>query len=136
MTSKALALVVLGGLGLAPLAMGSITPAAAVQTPIKKFDTDNDSRLNLDEVNKAASATFDRLEKDKDSTLDRKEVGNRIPKKEFVSADPDNDGTLTKDEYLAHAQKLFNEANPDNDGTLEDKELRSKAGRGLLRLMR
>jgi len=57
-------------------------------------------------------------------------------KKEFKEADPDNDGTLTKDEYLALAVKLFNAADADKDGTLDAKELGSKAGRALLRLLR
>lgn len=136
MTSKSFALALLAGLGLASMPLVSIAPAQAAQSPIKTFDTDNDDTLDLNEVNKAATAVFDRLEKDKDATLDRKEVGSRIPKKEFVAADPDNDATLTKDEYLAHVQKLFQQANPDNDGTLDAKELRSKSGRALLRLMR
>ncbi|MGH6936940.1 MAG: calcium-binding protein, partial [Methylocella sp.] len=45
------------------------------------------------------------------------------------------DGTLTKDEYLGLAEKLFNAADPDKDGTLDEKELKSKAGRALLRLI-
>jgi Ca2+-binding EF-hand superfamily protein len=38
--------------------------------------------------------------------------------KAFKAADPDNDGTLTKDEYLALVEKLFNKADVDHDGTL------------------
>lgn len=136
MGSKSLALVVFAGLGLAPLAVASAVPAQAAPSPIKTFDADNDGTLDLAEVNKAASAVFDKLEKDNDATLDRKEVGSRIAKKAFLAADPDNDSTLTKDEYLALVQKLFKQADPDNDGTLDAKELRSKAGLALLRLIR
>ena len=53
-----------------------------------------------------------------DSTLDRREVGGRVATGEFKEADPDNDATLTKDEYLALVEKLFNEADADKDGTL------------------
>ncbi len=134
MGSKSLALVVFVGLGLAPLA--SAVPAQAAQSPVKTFDTDNDGTLDLAEVNKAAGAVFDKLEKDNDATLDRKEVGSRIAKKAFLAADPDNDSTLTKDEYLALVQKLFKQADVDNEGTLDAKELRSKAGLALLRLIR
>ena len=61
-----------------------------------------------------------------------------LGKKEFKAADPDNDGTLTKDEYLAIVEKLFKKADVDNDGTLDAKELRSKAGRApeLLRALK
>ncbi|PWB79981.1 MAG: calcium-binding protein [Methylocystaceae bacterium] len=134
MNSKSLALALTAGLALAPMA--ATFPAQAAQSPIKTFDTDNDGTLDLAEVKKAASAVFDRLEKDNDATLDRKEVGSRIPKKEFIAADPDNDATLTKDEYLALVEKLFKQADPDNDGTLDAKELKSKAGRALVRLIR
>jgi Ca2+-binding EF-hand superfamily protein len=92
--------------------------------------------LDLDEVTTAAQAVFDRLEKDQDETLDRKEVGSRLRAKEFAAADPDKDATLTKEEYVAFVTKLFKQADVDGDGKLEAKELRSKAGRALLRLIR
>ena len=53
---------------------------------------------------------------------------------EFASADPDKDGTLSKDEYLK-VKSRFKAADPDNDGTLDEKELRSRAGQALLRLL-
>ena len=56
--------------------------------------------------------------------------------KEFAAADPDKDGTLTKDEYLAVVEQRFKAADPDNDGTLDAKELRTSAGRALLKLLR
>jgi len=55
--------------------------------------------------------------------------------KTFKAADPDNDGTLTKDEYLALVEKLFNKADVDHDGTLSVQELKSKAARTLKRLI-
>ena len=58
-----------------------------------------------------------------------------LGKKEFKAADPDNDGTLTKDEYLAIVERLFKKADVNNDGTLDAKELKSKAGRALKRLI-
>ena len=87
-------------------------------------------------MTKAAESVFDRLQKDQDDTLDRKELGSRLSAKEFAAADTDKDGTLTKDEYVALARKLFKQADVDGDGKLEAKELRSKAGQALLRLIR
>ena len=87
-------------------------------------------------MTKAAEAVFDRLQKDQDDTLDHKELGSRLSAKEFAAADPDKDATLTKEEYVALVQKLFKQADVDGDGKLEAKELRSKAGRALLRLIR
>jgi hypothetical protein len=54
----------------------------------------------------------------------------------LAAADPDHDGTLTLDEYLAIVEKRFHAANRDNDGTLDAGELRTPAGRMLLRLLR
>jgi len=111
-------------------------PAYAQQAAIKALDTDNDGTLDLNEVTKAAEAVFDRLQKDQDETLDRKELGSRLSAKEFAEADPDKDKTLSKEEYVALVTKLFKQADVDGDGKLEAKELRSKAGRALLRLIR
>jgi len=83
----------------------------------------------------AASALFDKLEKDKDGTLDRKELHGRIPEAEWAVADPDNDKTISKDEYLAYVEALFKKADADNDGTLDAKELKTPAGHALLRLL-
>ncbi len=103
---------------------------------IKTLDTDNDGTVDLAEAKKAASALFDRLERDKDSTLDKHELSGRLSAKELAVADPDHDSTLTKDEYLAVVEQRFNAADSDHDGTLDAKELGSPAGRALLRLMK
>jgi hypothetical protein len=104
--------------------------------PLYGVDTDNDRTIDLGEAKKAASAVFDRLDRDRDGTLDRRELRGRLTPKELDAADPDHDKTLTKDEYLALVERRFNAANPDRDGTLDAKELRTKAGRALLKLLR
>jgi hypothetical protein len=103
---------------------------------IRMLDTDNDGTVDLAEAKKAASALFDKLERDKDGTLDKRELARRLSAKELAAADPDHDGTLTKDEYLAVVEQRFSAADPDHDGTLDAKELNSGAGRALSRLLR
>ena len=100
------------------------------------LDTDNDQTVALQEAKKAASAVFDRLDRDHDGTLDLRELRGRLTAKELNAADPDHDKTLTKDEYFAVVEKRFNAADPDRDGTLDSKELRTKAGRALLKLLK
>lgn len=120
-------------------AVGVVTPVLAKsrgKDPIRLLDTDNDGTVDLDEAKRAASAVFDRLEKDKDGTLDARELRGRLTSKELAAADPDNDGTLTKDEYLAVVEQRFKAANPDNDGTIDAKEFKTKAGQALLRLLK
>jgi hypothetical protein len=43
----------------------------------------------------------------------------RLSATEFAPADPDKDGTLSKDEYLKVVESRFKAADPDNDGTIE-----------------
>jgi Ca2+-binding EF-hand superfamily protein len=103
---------------------------------IRMLDTDNDGTVDLAEAKAATSKLFDRLERDKDGTLDKRELTRRLSAKELADADPDHDGTLTKDEYLALVEQRFGAADPDHDGTLDAKELNSPAGKALLRLLR
>jgi hypothetical protein len=77
---------------------------------------------------------FDKLDRDHDGTLDKRELASRLSAKEFAAADPDHDGTLTKDEYLAVVEQRFKAANQDSDGTLDAKEFGTKAGQSLMRL--
>jgi hypothetical protein len=117
--------------------VGMATPALAASKtdPVARFDTDNDGTVDLDEAKKAASALFDKLDIDKDGTLDFKELNGRLTHKEFTAADPDNDGTLSKDEFLAAVEKRFKAADPDNDGTVSAAEFKTAAGRSLSRLL-
>jgi hypothetical protein len=110
--------------------VGNAPPAA-----LQRLDSDREGTVDLNEAKAAAAAVFDRLDHDHDGTLDRRELRGRLNAAQFAAADPDHDGTLTQDEYMALVEKRFNAANPDNDGTLDAKELRSPAGRNLLRLV-
>ncbi len=103
---------------------------------IAMLDTDHDGTVDLAEAKAAASTLFDKLERDKDGTLDKHELARRLSAKELAAADPDHDGTLTRDEYLAVVEMRFRAADPDHDGTLDAKELQSPAGRALLRLLK
>ncbi len=82
------------------------------------------------------TALFAKLDRDHDGTLDRRELAGRLTATELEAADPDHDGTLTIDEYLAVVERRFNAANPDKDGNLDAKELNTRAGQALLRLLK
>jgi Ca2+-binding EF-hand superfamily protein len=118
----------------APLAL----PASADSTNevIAIWDQDHDGTLDLNEINKAAAAEFDKLDVDHDGTLDTKELGHRVTRAEFLAADKDKDGTLAKAEYESIVAERFRAANPDKDATIEGKELHTAAGRRLMELLR
>ena len=117
---------------------GTVSPALAraKRSAVAGIDTDNDATVDLGEAKKAAGELFDRLDKDKDGTLTIKELQGRLSRKEFAAANPDNDGTLSKNEYFALIVQRFKAADPDNDGTISEAEFRTPAGRALLRLLR
>lgn len=94
-----------------------------------------DGTLDLAQMETAAAAAFERLNKDSDTTLDFREAKGRLSEDAFLAADPDADKTLSKEEYVEMAEKLFNAADTNNDGVLDAKELRSNAGQALLRLL-
>ena len=107
---------------------------------MRLLDSDNDGTVDLDEAKRSASTLFDKLDRDRDGggdgTLDRGELRGRLSSAQFAAADPDKDGTLSKDEYLKAVEDRFKAADRDNDGTLDERELRSSAGQALLRLLR
>src|ERR1700733_9062920 len=78
----------------------SAAPAFAASA-LKGLDPDKDGTVELNEARTAASALFDKLEKDNDGTLDRKELHNRIPDADWAVADPDTDRTITKEKNFA-----------------------------------
>jgi Ca2+-binding EF-hand superfamily protein len=100
---------------------------------LRTLDPDKDGTVNLAEAKDAASKLFDKLDRDHDGTLDKRELRGRINGSDFAAADPDNDGTLDKNEFLAIVEKRFKAADPDNEGTIDAKELKAAAGRSLTR---
>ena len=102
----------------------------------RMLDPDKNGTVDLAEAKAAASKLFDKLDRDHDGTLDKRELRGRISGRDFAAADPDNDGTLDKNEFLAIVEKRFKAADPDNEGTIDAKELKAAAGRSLTRLLK
>jgi Ca2+-binding EF-hand superfamily protein len=115
--------------------VGGAAPAFAATTTGPAFDTDSDGTVDLNEAKKAASALFDKLDTDRDGTLDSTELKGRLTQNDFTAANPDNDGTLSKEEYLLFVEKRFKAADPDNDGTVSAAEFETAAGLSLSQLL-
>jgi hypothetical protein len=115
----------------AGFAAQSVPAAALAAGAISTDDKGGEETLDLAEVKSAAGARFDKLDRDSDGTLDRKEVEGVVGKEDFKAADSDGDGTLSKDEYVALVERLFMKVDIDHDGRLTVQELRSAAARAL-----
>ena len=113
----------------------ALSPAFATTT-LRGIDIDKDGTIDLNEAKAAASSVFDKLDVDHDGTLSRAELRGRVLSQDWAVADPDNDKTMTKDEYLNYVEIVFKRADRDGDGTVDAKEARTHAGRVLLRLLR
>ena len=124
----------------ATVAAAPALAAAALAAPkrsrtMQVLDPNNNGTVDLEEARKAGAALFDRLDRNHNGVLNKRELGGRVTPQEFAVADPNKDGTLSKAEYLSVVEKRFKAADPDNDGTLDERELTSRAGRALLRLL-
>lgn len=101
-----------------------------------RFDLDHDGTLSLAEAKSAAAYEFNKLNTDSDHTVSRQELGGRLSDAEFKQANPDNDGTLNKAEYLKLVEQRFDAAAGGPDKTIKIADLSSsKAGKQLLQLM-
>jgi Ca2+-binding EF-hand superfamily protein len=110
--------------------------AGKAGSSVQSLDTDNDGTVDLNEVKSAAAAAFDRLDRNHDGKLGRRELKGRLNASELAAEDTDHDGTLTKDEFTAAAETRFKAANVDSDGTLDATELGSQSGKSLRRLVK
>jgi hypothetical protein len=131
------------GLVFATLAMFSAlmaSPAFALSSTWRQFDANHNGTVNLSDVQTAAGAMFDRLDKNKSGRLTVAELRGRLSASEIRDGDTDNDRTkprsLSKDDYLAVVAKIFAAADASHTGKLDAKETRSTQGRKLLLLMR
>ena len=109
--------------------------AGAAHDLLDELDVDHDGTVDLADVKKAAGAVFDKLDRDHGGTLDRKEVGKRLSDADFAAADPDKSGALSRDEFVAAAEKLFNAADSGHDGKLSKADLETPAGKALEQLL-
>lgn len=136
--STAVASALVAGLLLAvPAEAGSHKAKKVASCPeLNAIDPDNDGEMTMLEAFRAAKATFRKLNKDGDVTLELDELGGRMSAKAFAQADIIKWKGLNLGEYLREVRTRFNYANPDGDRTIECDELLSRKGRLLARLLR
>lgn len=110
-------------------------PEGNTVSPVATLDSDDDKTIDISEMGKAASDTFDNIDTDGDGKIDLQTIGNPLPTAQFKKADADKDGFLDKNEYFAVCDGLLRAADKDKDGTLDDQEFNSMKGKKLHRLI-
>ena len=87
-------------------------------------------RWNRRQAKAAAGALFDKLNTDKDNTIDTKELQGRVSKKDLAANDPDKDNALTKEKYLALVAARFKVADPRQRRQARRQGARNAGGEG------
>lgn len=77
---------------------------------------------------------FYAIDRDKDGTLDTKELAWRLDAAALMDRDTDRDGTLDHNEYAKMVAIEFKAADRDGDGSLDASELGTPAGATMLKL--
>lgn len=129
-----------------PAASAQKTSSDLAKQWVTAMDKDNDGTVDKKEFLSYMEAQFDKADPDHDGILDRAELGqlrqnlgvapkqdsttvadqntNSSGAKIWVSAmDKDNDGTVSKQEFLSYMDAQFDKADPDHDKVLDKKEM-------------
>jgi hypothetical protein len=84
----------------------------------------------------AALKHFDSMDKARTNKLTGWDLSAHMTASELKQADPDNDGTIDKSEYLVETIKRFDAADTDHDGSLSPSKWQTPAGQNLLKMLR
>lgn len=112
-------------------AAAGVSAFAAECGPLKVIDPDNDGRLELAEVRKAASDTWKKVSASRNKS---EEFLVRLGSTE-LSEGTGGVGVLEK-EYVEIATSMFKAADADKDGSVDCKELEADIGLTLLKMLK
>jgi Ca2+-binding EF-hand superfamily protein len=111
----------------------SAIPAYAAGDVFDKIDTDGSKMIDKKEYTDSVSKSFDRLDKNKDGYLSRKEFkATGIPNSDkfFDELDTNRDGKISKDEFEKGADKHFKIMDKNNDGFIDKNEFNLYQAKG------
>jgi hypothetical protein len=103
---------------------------------MKTVDPDSDGKLDLAEVQKAAEVAFGKINSATLSVRDGRGLLARTVKASAGGNEHGADGTLARTDYMAIVEKLYVSANSDKNNALDCDELKSVAGRALMKLLK
>jgi hypothetical protein len=106
---------------------------------MESFDSNGDGKVTLDEFNTASADRFKKMDKNADGRLTEEEFSTYVQARReqrrlerFKTVDADNNGSVSKDEYLAaqrqRAERRFARMDRDGNGMLDAEEYAQKRG--------
>lgn len=127
--------------GAAGVAMAQGGPAQAPERGVARLfeaDANNDGVLTRQEFDAARTAHFTQLDRDNNGQLSREEMramrgahgGRRGHGAGLDRADANNDGAITREEFLAGPTERFNRLDANNDGVISQAERPQRPERG------
>lgn len=92
-------------------------------------DANNDGVVSRAEFDAARDARFARLDQDRDGSVERGERrehrrgrGGHVEHHGWAGADANNDGAISRDEFLARPMRMFTSLDVNNDGSISAEE--------------
>jgi Ca2+-binding EF-hand superfamily protein len=142
--------ILLAAVGFAALASAAGLAAAQSQPTqererggVSRFfeaDANNDGVVTRQEFDASRATHFTRLDTDNNGQLTREEMrqmfgergrrGHRGGGHQLARADANNDGNITRDEFLARPTQMFERLDADNDGVISEAERPQRRERG------
>jgi hypothetical protein len=124
----------LAAFGVSIILAGSPAAAMSGAEVLKMLNHDQDQSLEIPEVITAATATFNKINPDRDMTLEAAETKHILRAEEWKQFNVDGDSTLELDEWLAIARARFKAADTAGSGKLTAAELDTPAGQSLIQM--
>ena len=111
------------------------TPDPAVKAFVQKYDRGTKGLLDLKAILNAAIVKFGQLDTEHNGRLKVQQLAYALSPEDFKRANADGDETIGADEWFDIVRQHFYAANPDNDGSLSIDEFETPAGKRLLKLL-
>ena len=122
--AAALAGTMLGGVAIA----GQDTPQGRGGGMMMRADTDGDGKISRAEFTAQSEARFARMDKNGDGFITADEMngrGGRSPGGRLMSADSDQDGKISRAEFMAQSAERFIKLDTNGDGRISGDEMKA-----------
>src|SRR5688572_16461204 len=116
----------IGTLSIATLATAAAFACGGKGGPGAHADANGDGKVTLAESQAAAKTRFDKLDKNKNGSVERSEIEGRG--KLFERADANNDGKVTLAEMQNKAKEFFTRRDTNKDNVLTQDEMGHRGG--------